>query len=399
VPPGRLQNSDIDSIHSPSTRHVSSPHTWAEVNPSRVGSLGGYRQAIESNSELAEPETEQTSTAEGAPIKHGPWVDIHAHPGACFLRGFPQTHPIVQVLGSDRTDDIAAEIASSAVTVTSFSSVADLIVLGVNASGGLGAVRELEDAEAVEDHDRQLAAITSVCETTDLEPVVHPDDVERLHRTGKSGYFISCEGGDFIGTDIGRVAAVASRGVCSITLVHYRVNALGDIQTEDPVHGGLTDVGREVVEEMNRMGMIVDLAHATKETTETAAAVSAAPIIVSHSHLASSGSAHPRLLDEDHASIIAESGGVVGAWPSGIVAASIDEFVDEICRLIDVVGLEHVAIGTDMDANYKPVVDNYAQIQVVATKLAAHGYDRSDVDAVMGGNFLRVWRAVRAGKT
>ena len=331
-------------------------------------------------------------------LEHGPWVDIHAHPGACFLRGFPKTHPMVQVLGSDRTDDIAAEIVDSGVTVTAFSSVADLIVLGPNAAGGLGAVRELDDAEAVKDHDRQLAAISSVCESTDLEPVVHSDDVARLHAAGRSGYFVSCEGGDFIGTDVDRVAGAASQGVISITLVHYRVNELGDIQTEDPVHGGLTDVGQDVVEEMNRYGMIVDLAHATKATTAAAAAISATPIIISHSHLASPGASHPRLLDEEHAGIIAECGGVVGAWPSGVVAASIDDFVEEVCRLIDVVGLEHVAIGTDMDANYKPVVDNYAQLQIVAVKLAAHGYGQSDVDAVMGANFLRVWTAAAAGR-
>jgi len=353
---------------------------------------------IESEIDTTASTTSVAPVAEGASIGHGPWVDIHAHPGACFLRGFPPTHPMVQVLGSDRTDDVAAEIVDSGVTVTSFSSVADLIVLGPNATGGLGAVRELDDDEAVLDHDRQLAAIASVCESTDLDAVTHPDDVLRLHREGRSGYFVSCEGGDFIGTDAERVAGAASRGVISITLVHYRVNELGDIQTEDPVHGGLTDIGREVVREMNRHGMIVDLAHATKNTTAAAAAVSTTPIIISHSHLASPGATHPRLLDEEHAQIIAECAGVVGAWPSGVVAASIDDFVDEICRLIDLVGLDHVAIGTDMDANYKPVVDKYAQMHTVAAKLAAHGYSRSDVDAVMGANFLRVWRAAEAGR-
>lgn len=339
-----------------------------------------------------------TQPAADTSVGHGPWVDIHAHPGACFLRGFPRTHPMVQVLGSDRTDDVAAEIVDSGVTVTAFSSVADLIVLGPNATGGLGAVRELDDDEAVRDHDRQLAAIASVRQSTDLVAVTHPDDVMRLHREGRSGYFVSCEGGDFIGTEVGRVARAASQGVSSITLVHYRVNELGDIQTEDPVHGGLTEVGREVVEEMNRHGMIVDLAHATKATTEAAAAVSTTPIIISHSHLASPGAAHPRLLDQEHAGIIADCGGVVGAWPSGVVATSIDDFVDEICRLIDVVGLDHVAIGTDMDANYKPVIDNYSQMRSVATKLASHGYNQSDVDAVMGANFLRVWRTAEAGR-
>jgi membrane dipeptidase len=172
------------------------------------------------------------------------------------------------------------------------------------------------------------------------------------------------------------------------------VNDLGDIQTEDPVHGGLTSVGKEVVTEMNRLGIVVDLAHATQNTTAHAAAQSTTPIVISHSHLASEGAPHPRLLAPDHARLVADTGGVVGAWPAGIVSATLDDYVEEICRLVDLIGIQHVAIGTDMDANYRPVLDRYDQMGTLGQLLQARGLTASDVDAVMGGNYLRVWSTV-----
>jgi membrane dipeptidase len=280
------------------------------------------------------------------------------------------------------------------VTVSSFATVGDLAVLGFSAEGGLVALRDFELGEAAADHDRQLAAICALSTETDLEAVRHPDDIDRLHAIGGVGMWVTCEGGDFVEAELGRVEECFAAGARSITLVHYRTNELGDVQTSKAVHGGLTELGREVVAEMNRLGMIVDLAHATMDTTADAVSASCAPVMISHSHLASAGADHPRLLSADHARLVAESGGIIGAWPAGIVCATLDDFVDEICRLVDLVGIDHVAVGSDMDANFRPVLTNFGQFPLLASLLESRGLDASDRDRVMGGNFGRFWRTV-----
>lgn len=327
---------------------------------------------------------------------HGPWVDVHAHPGACFLRGAPADLPFVVALGGDRSEQSVGRIQAGGVSAVSFATVADLAVIGVRADGSLGASRDFEPGEAAATHTIQLDAIAGLTEVTDLAPVHHPDDVVRLHADGGVGLWLTCEGGDFIESDLDRVAASHERGVRSVTLVHYRAGEIGDIQTEDPRHGGLTGLGREVIAEMNRLGMIVDLAHATFDTTVDAVEASSRPVMISHSHLASPGSDHPRLLSEDHARAVADTGGLIGAWPAGIVAATLNDFVDEICRLIDVVGVGSVAVGSDMDANYRPVLTDYLQFPDLARLLADRGLNSQDRDAVLGGNFLALWRAVIA---
>ncbi len=280
------------------------------------------------------------------------------------------------------------------VTVASFATVSDINVIGLINDGRLGALRDFEAGEAFASHERQVRGIAQLTQSTAFEPVLEPDDVYRLYLHGEMGVWIACEGGDFVETTVERVAHSHSLGVRSITLVHYRINSLGDIQTENPHHGGLTDVGRDVVREMNRLGMVIDLAHATMKTTADAAECSTKPIMISHSHLASPGHEHPRLLTVEHARLVADTGGVVGAWPAGVACKTFEDYVGEICRLVDGIGIDHVAIGTDLDANFMPVLTEYVQFADVAQALAARGMNPSEIDAILGGNFLRMWRAV-----
>lgn len=323
---------------------------------------------------------------------HGPWIDVHAHPGACFVHGLARDDPM-RALFPPGTRDERRLLASGEVTASAFASVADAAVIGLVGTG-IAAVRDFAFGEALASNTSQIEAIRGLAEAAELDLVLDPDDVDRLHASGGHGVWLTCEGGDFVESDPTRVARAHARGVRSITLVHYRINDLGDIQTEDPRHDGLTSVGLDVIAEMNRLGMVIDLAHATLATTAAAAEASRAPIMVSHSHLAAPGADHPRLLSADHARLVAESGGVIGAWPAGIVAASLDDFADEIARLIDVVDIEHVALGTDLDANYRPVLTTHSQLPELATLLRTRGLRSLDVDLVLGGNFLRMWRAV-----
>ena len=118
--------------------------------------------------------------------------------------------------------------------------------------------------------------------------------------------------------------------------------------------------------------------------------------MISHSHLASAGADHPRLLSADHARLIGESGGVIGAWPAGIACSTLADYVDEICRLVDLIGIDHVAVGSDMDANFRPVLTHFAQFPLLGSMLDARGLSVAERDQVMGGNVLRLWRAVVA---
>ena len=332
--------------------------------------------------------------SETSDIQHGPWVDIHAHPGRCFLGGIDPASPVVQALGGASSIDSAlASMLDGGVSVVNASTVADLAVLQVGATG-IRAIRDFEPGEAKADHDRQLAALENATSTDRVAAIECADDIRAAHRTGVPGVFVSAEGADFLDGSLDGLAHAYDSGVRSITLVHYRTNELGDIQTEAQVHGGLTAFGRDVVREMNKLGIVVDMAHATFETTVDALEISSQPVIISHSHLASAGADHPRLLSAEHARMVADAGGLIGAWPSGIAALTLGDFADEVCRLVDEVGVEHVAIGTDLDANYKPVLTRYDQFPELATMLGSQGLTAADIDRVLGGNFIELFARV-----
>ena len=201
------------------------------------------------------------------------------------------------------------------------------------------------------------------------------------------------EGGDFIEDRLDRVHEAFGGGVRAVTLVHYHVNQIGDIQTAAPVHNGLTAVGKSIVAEMNRTGITVDLAHATFAVTKDVVGVSSKPVMISHTNIATASVKHPRLISVEHAKIVAAAGGIIGSWPSGIGQSSFSDYIDSIQRLVDTVGIDHAAIGTDMDANYKPVLRSYRDWCLIPAALLARGMHDEEVAKIMGGNFLRVFKS------
>jgi membrane dipeptidase len=328
------------------------------------------------------------------PIGRGPWIDIHAHPGRSFLAGFPADHPMTVVLGGDGSPGALASARAAELTAVSFATVADLLVLAPKPDGGLHAGRPFHPGEAYEDHQRQLRGLHDLVASDGATLARTADDLERAHRDGDTAVLVTCEGGDFLEGHLGRVGEAQDQGMSSLTLVHYRVNELGDIQTEPAVHDGLTAFGRAVVQECNRLGVVVDCAHATLHTTRDVLEVSSSPVMISHSHLDHADRPHPRLLSTDHARAVADAGGLVGAWPAGVTSQSLEDYVDEILRLIDTIGTEHVAIGTDLDANYQPVLTEHGQLAEVAARLEASGLSASETDLVLGGNVVALYRVV-----
>lgn len=336
---------------------------------------------------------DEAAGASGA-AGHGPWVDVHAHPGRCFLGGLPDDDGMRRMLGGDGSDVALDDVVAAGMAAVSFATVTDVRVIGARPDGSLFARREFEPGEVYADHRRQLDAIRSLAERHDLPIVRGAADVEHAHAIASTSLFVTCEGADFVEGDYGRIVEAHAAGVRSITVVHYRQNEFGDLQTEPPLHGGLSAAGRELVAAMNRAGMIIDLAHATFETTLGALEASTQPVMVSHTHLASGMSSHPRLVSDDHARAVADAGGLIGAWPSGVSSATFDDFVDEVVRLVELIGTEHVAIGTDMDANYKPVMTAYRDFTALEAALSRRGFASSEVDRILGGNAVDLIRTV-----
>jgi membrane dipeptidase len=320
-------------------------------------------------------------------------ADLHAHPGRCFLHGLPEEDGQLRALGGTQLDAALEDLHESGMGLVSFATVSDMRVLGLRGEG-LCAMRSFQPGEAWADHTRQLGALRAIAEREGVRLILAPGDLEAAQGAGELGLMATCEGGDFLEGRLERVEEAHRDGARSITLVHYRVNELGDIQTEAPVHGGLTEFGAEVVCEMNRLCMLVDLAHATWDVTRDVLECSSQPVMISHSHLARGPDSHPRLLSPEHALAVSRSGGLVGAWPSGVHCQTFDDFLDEILRLVDLLGIASVAMGTDMDGNYKPVMTRYAQYPDLATGLRERGLDAGEVDDLLGGNFQRLFRKI-----
>ncbi|MGE3666867.1 MAG: dipeptidase [Steroidobacteraceae bacterium] len=324
-----------------------------------------------------------------------PSVDVHSHPGRSFLVGAHPDSFVIRLMRDGFEASRIADMQRAHVTASLFSMVADFPLLSLE-GGGLHAAREFAEGEALRDYQRQLARLRSLVAEGLIRPGLAPGDIRAAHRAGERVAVLCSEGGDFIDDRLERLADAYAAGLRSITLVHYHVNRLGDVQTVAPVHHGLTAFGGDVVREMNRLGMIVDVAHATYETCAGAIEASRAPVMLSHSSLAVGPAPSPRLISKEHARLVAGAGGIIGAWPAGIGSASLADFVGQVLALVDAVGIEHVAIGTDMDANYKPVLTEYADFPVLAAALLTRGMREADVAKVLGGNFLRLFDEVVA---
>ena len=140
--------------------------------------------------------------------------------------------------------------------------------------------------------------------------------------------------------------------------------------------------------------MLIDLAHASAATAEAVIEVSEQPVMISHTAIRGEGFDSPRFIDLDLAKRLCEKGGIIGAWPAGIGLTNLSDFADQILRLIDLIGVDHVVLGTDMDANYKPVFDNYRQLPILVGALLKRGLSEEDTAKFLGENFIRVFSAV-----
>jgi membrane dipeptidase len=329
-----------------------------------------------------------------------PRIDLHGHAGRCFLAGLPAGHQLVATMGAAAVADAVRDAQAAGMTAVNLSAVADFAVLRPDPAQGLRAHRDFRPGEAYADYRRQLDGIRAGAAEAGAEIATSAADLERAVRDGRTVVLLGCEGGDFLDGDLGRLAEARADGVTVLTVVHYRVNELGDVQTEAPVHGGLSRLGRDTVAECNRLGIVIDCAHASFDTTMAVLETSSQPVIISHGQLGHPdaghpdaghpGAGHPRLMTSEHAAAVAEAGGLIGAWPCGFTSRSLDDFGTETIRLTEAAGSDHVAIGTDLDGNYRPVLTSYAQLGDAARLLRERGLPAADVGQILGGNAMEL---------
>jgi membrane dipeptidase len=302
-------------------------------------------------------------------------IDSHCHLGRFFQD---------PARGAARIE----EMRRGAMTACVAAVIGDWGVIGITQEG-LRLLREPEPGELFANAESHFDRLEETCRLGGTSIVGNADDIEAVQAKG-GAIVASIEGLDCLEGRIDRVAHFHDRGVRMMQLVHYRINELGDIQTESPRHGGLTDFGREVVRECTRLGILLDVAHATFDTVKGVVRAIDKPIILSHTII---GDRHPRCIDEDHARLVVSTGGLIGAWATRLAVDDFGDYIEKIIRLADTIGADHVGIGTDMDAVRAPVYDDYSAFYVIPDALRARGMPQEDIEKISGGNFMRVFAA------
>jgi membrane dipeptidase len=282
-----------------------------------------------------------------------------------------------------------------------------------------------------------------------IELAYTPNDVERIAKSGKRVALIGIENGYVIGRELSLVRDYYDRGARYMTLAHGAHNDISDSATpQSPEHNGLSAFGEQVVAEMNRVGMMVDVSHISKAAMMHAVRVSRAPVIASHSS-ARAVADHPRNMDDEQLLALKKNGGVMQTvafaayvkvqpperldamrklresmlisgsssvrslpaekqaeyeraaaeidrkWPR----ATVGDFVDHIDHAVKLIGIDHVGISSDFDGGggvegWNSAAESYN----VTAELVRRGYSEAQIAKLWGGNLLRVWRAVDAAK-
>ncbi len=267
-------------------------------------------------------------------------------------------------------------------------------------------------------------------------------DVERIVHAHKIAAVLTIEGGHQIADDLAVLRMYQRIGIRSMTLTHFRNNNWADSSTDKPQHNGLTDFGKEVVREMNRIGMIVDISHVSDKTFYDALAVTTKPVIASHSSCRALSSL-PRNMTDDMLRALAKNGGVVGInFGGGFLSqkeaditmrdinrigssepnltgkelddyttkmhihdnwahpkpttATLEDAVEHIDHVVKIAGIDHVGIGSDFDgiAEVPRGLEDESKMPALTAALLKKGYSEGDIKKIMGGNTLRVMREV-----
>jgi len=273
----------------------------------------------------------------------------------------------------------------------------------------------------------------------DLAIALTASDVRRIHASGRIASLIGAEGGHCLGDSLAVLRQIYALGVRYLTLTHWDSTAWADAATDTPQLDGLSDFGRAVVREMNRLGMMVDLSHVSADAMNDAIDVTRAPVVFSHSN-ARALNPHPRNVPDEVLRRVTDNGGVVmvnfgnffisadvvsrvaagkaekarletvfPGEPAAVTAAmdqwytdhpmpevTVEDLADHIDHIRSVAGIDHVGLGSDYDGvSSLPVgMEDVSGYPLLLAELLRRGYSREDVAKVAGLNVLRVMSEV-----
>jgi membrane dipeptidase len=231
-----------------------------------------------------------------------------------------------------------------------------------------------------------------------FELALTSDDALRIFRAGRIASMLGMEGGHALENSMGALRAFYDLGVRYMTLTHSANIDWADSCCAIPEHNGLTAFGREVVREMNRLGMMVDISHVAPKTMHDALDVTEAPVIFSHSN-ARALMDHPRNVPDDVLRRMPQNGGVVmvtfvPAFLTTEREARMADVIRHIEHIRDVAGVDHVGIGGDFDGITQVVVglEDVSTYPALFAELSRRGWSETDLRKLAGENALRVWR-------
>ena len=320
-----------------------------------------------------------TAQPDADPLKGITIIDAHSHPDAFY---------------SMRTStDFSASFASikkSGMSASTFCAVGDSKEpRGFWEESFPGVMIQLEKA---------MRYVTSgqtklVLKSSDISTPLHPGD--------PVGAILGIEGANPLQDDLNRFDEVYRFGVRIITLGHYKVSNLTDVMTEPPKHGGISTLGRKAVEIMDRLGIVIDVAHASSDALNQIAEVTRRPLVDSHTSICP-GDSRPcgRFRTWREMELIAKTDGIVCTWPIAERKGDYrrETFLDwakEIAEMKKRIGIEHTGLGTDGGGHLPARITGYkdvADLNKLAAAMIEVGLTREDVAACMGGNFLRVFK-------
>lgn len=227
-----------------------------------------------------------------------------------------------------------------------------------------------------------------------------PSDLWQMKHDGKRAVMMGIENGYAIGKDLGNVERFRNRGVVYMTLCHNGDNDICDSARGNGEHNGVSMFGEDVIREMNRVGMMVDLSHASEKSFYDALEISKAPIVCSHSSSRLLCD-HPRNLTDDQMRALARKGGVAQVtFYHGFLRkdgeASIVDAMEHLNHMIRVMGIEHVGIGTDFDGDGGVKgIGSASELINFTRRLIAQKYSEDDIRLIWGGNFMRVMKEIQ----
>lgn len=331
-----------------------------------------------------------------APLAFGqsrvPIADAHNHLG--LLRR-----------NTDSIPKLASLMQDSGVHLLSWTIVPDALFIRATPSGVTQA-RPIQPGELAASFNRQMGGAINGIRGNGVTVVRTLDDLEKAAR-GEPCIVLTTEGADFLEGSLDGLPAAYEMGIRHVQLVHYIQSPVGDLQTEKPQHSGLSEFGKRLIKALNGQGMLIDLSHSTGASVDQAMDISVVPMIWSHGFISStepswtSNGWKARGLSQAHARKFAQTGGAVGLWClSASFGGGLEAYANEIMRMVDLLGPEHVMFGTDEDGLPNgAVIEQLGDLRKVVDILAQRGVNEQTLRAVAFENYHRCLKTAMRART